>query len=362
MNPVRRLRELGQSPWLDYIQRGMLLDGTFARMMDEDGICGVTSNPTILAKAIAHEEYAGIVRRLKSRSRNTLELYEALVLEDIRLAADLLLPVYQASRQLDGYVSLEVSPELAWDTEATVNEAHRLWMAIDRPNSMIKVPATRPGLEAIRRLTALGLNINATLIFSPERYAEVAQAWREGLWEREQQGLSIEGIASVASFFVSRIETLADELLASADARDPLASRLTGRVAVAAAKIAYQRYREFAGREEWQELPNRGCHPQRLLWASTSTKNPAYSDVKYVDELVGPDTVNTLPPQTLAAYRDHGDPAPRLGQGIDAARRVLQDFESLGFDYELMAEKLELEGVDKFRLSWQQLMEALERA
>ena len=208
MNPVRHLKELGQSPWLDYIQRGMLQDGTFARMMEEDGICGVTSNPTILAKAIAHEEYGEVIRRLKARCDTTSGLYEALVLEDIRLAADLLMPVYQESQRLDGYVSLEVSPELAWDTEETVSEAHRLWMAIDRPNSMIKVPATRPGLEAIRRLTALGININATLIFSPVRYAEVAQAWREGLWEREQQGLSLEGITSVASFFVSRQASL----------------------------------------------------------------------------------------------------------------------------------------------------------
>ena len=300
--------------------------------------------------------------RLKARCDTTTGLYEALVLEDIRLAADLLMPVYLESRRLNGYVSLEVSPELAWDTEATVSEAHRLWMAIDRPNSMIKVPATCPGLEAIRRLTALGININATLIFSPVRYAEVAQAWREGLWEREQQGLSLEGITSVASFFVGSIETLADQLLQPAAEKDPAAAKLTGRIAVAAARVAYQHYLEFAGREEWQELHNRGCHPQRLLWASTSTKNPAYSDVKYVDELVGPNTVNTLPPQTLEAYRDHGDPAPRLTQDPEEARQILQRFESLGFDYELMAEKLELEGVDKFRLSWQQLLEALQRS
>jgi len=361
MNPVKKLGELGQSPWLDYLQRGILLDGTLARMMREDNICGVTSNPTILSKAIAHQEYLALIRQLRGTSRSTLELYEALVLDDIRMAADALFPVHEASKGLDGHVSLEVSPDLAWDAEATVVEAQRLWQAIQRPNTMIKIPATRAGLEALRRLTALGLNINATLIFSPKRYTEVAQAWREGLWEREQQGLSITGITSVASFFVSRIETLADRLLATAGEGDPVASALSGKVAVAAAKVAYGHYLEFSGRSDWQELEGKGCHRQRLLQASTSTKNPAYSDVKYVDELVGPETVNTLPPQTLDAYRDHGDPQPRLLDGLDEARQLIRQFEELGLDYERMANQLEQEGVAKFQQSWQQLLEALER-
>ncbi len=360
MNPLLQLKQLGQSPWLDYIQRGMLLDGEFRRLLEEDGICGVTSNPTILAKAVLeHDDYRDAIARLRPRCADVTSLYEALVLEDIRMAADQLLPVYRASNRLDGYVSLEVSPDLAWDTQTTIHEAKRLWAAIDRPNAMIKVPATPAGLDAIRELTARGLNINATLIFSPRRYEEVATAWYQGMAERHSRGESVGHVASVASFFVSRIETLADRLLEEKAADEPVARELKGGVAVAVAKLAYQSFRDFTRRDEWQALIAAGVHPQRLLWASTSTKNPDYSDVKYVDELVGPQTVNTLPPKTLAAYRDHGDPKPRLESGLDRARSVFEGMQSLGIDFEQIAERLEKEGVEKFQASYRQLLEAL---
>lgn len=360
MNPLLRLKALGQSPWLDYIQRGMLTGGELQRLMEEDGICGVTSNPTILAKAVLeHDDYRQAIEALRPRCADVVSLYEALALDDIRMAADQLLPVYRDSRRVDGYVSLEVSPDLAYDTDATVREARRLWAAIDRPNAMIKVPATRPGLAAIGELTALGLNINATLIFSPARYREVAAAWCQGMARRQARGEPVDGIGSVASFFVSRIETLADSLLEARAAQEPAALELRGKVAVATARVAYQDFRRLLGTPDWVALIGAGAPVQRLLWASTSTKNPAYPDVKYVDELIGPQTVNTLPPRTLAAYRDHGDPAPRLETHLDEARAVLNRLAELGIDPEQLAARLEREGVEKFQVSYRRLLEAI---
>ncbi len=359
MNPVKKLFEFGQSPWLDYIERGLLQSG-FDRLIEEDGIRGVTSNPSILAKAvIEHNVYQEIICELRCHSRSVEALYEALAIEDIRMAADRLLPLYQQTDGLDGYVSLEVSPDIAYDAETTIREAQRLWHAVDRSNLMVKVPATKPGLIAIRQLTALGKNINATLIFSPTRYVEVAEAWQAGLTERAARGEDITRVASVASYFVSRIETLADRLLAEKSEQDPTATRWQGRIAVASAKVAYQHFKALHASEAWQHLIARGAHPQRLLWASTSTKNPAYSDVKYVDELVGPQTVNTLPPKTLDAYRDHGDPAPRLESDIDGAEAALAALEGLGIRFEDMARQLEQEGVEKFQASYCKLLAAL---
>jgi transaldolase len=311
---------------------------------------------------LEHDDYRDAIARLKSRCRDTVALYEALIIEDIRLAADQLAPVYEESQRLDGYVSLEVSPDLAYDTEASIREARRLWAAIDRPNAMIKIPATGPGLDAIRELTAEGLNINATLIFSPRRYTEVARAWREGIAQRQAKGQAIDQLASVASFFVSRIETLADTLLDQQANAQPEARQLQGKVAVASARIAYQSFKQLLATDPWQALAGQGGQVQRLLWASTSTKNPAYSDVKYVDELIGPQTVNTLPPETLAAYRDHGQPALRLETKLDEARTVLARLAGLGIDYEQMAAQLEKEGVEKFQASYRQLLAALKVA
>ncbi len=354
-NPVAQLDILAQSPWLDYIQHDLLINGGLRRMIARDGIRGVTSNPAIFAKAVTqHDGYAEAIRALRPTHANVIDLYEALALRDIRLAADQLLPVYHETDQLDGYVSLEVSPDLAYDSDATIAEAQRLWAAIDRPNAMIKVPATEAGLTAIRELTAAGLNINATLIFSPRRYLAVAEAWRAGIARREVAGESCIGIASVASFFVSRIESLADQSL------QEQAPALRGRVAVAAARIAYQAFRERLFSDDWQRLVDAGVRPQRLLWASTSSKNPDYSDIKYVEELIGPYTVNTLPPKTLAAYRQHGRPAPRLESGVDEARRVMAGLQAQGIDFETLAAQLEKEGVETFQTAFRRLLEALE--
>lgn len=362
MNPLLRLKALGQSPWLDYIQRDLLTGGGLERLMREDGICGVTSNPTILAQAVLeHDDYAQAIARLRRRCPDATALYEALVVEDIRLAADILSPAWRDSDGQDGYVSVEVSPDRAHDVDGTVREAQRWWSMLERPNVMIKVPATQAGLQAITRLTAAGLNINATLIFSPRRYEQVAHAWMAGIGERRAAGKPWTGIASVASFFVSRIDTLADRLLQERAAREPRAAALRGQVAVAAARIAYGRFLELSSQEDWQTLVRDGGRLQRLLWASTSTKDPSYPDTKYVDALVGPQTVVTLPPQTLAAYRDHGDPAPRLAAGLDAARRTLEALASLGIDLEGLAPRLEREGVDRFAESHRRLLDALAR-
>ncbi len=358
MNPVYRLKTFGQSPWLDDLRRGMFADGTFRRLMEEDGICGITSNPAILAKAIlGADEYREAITRLRQRYPEKGALYEALVREDIRLAADQLEPVYHESEGMDGYVSLEISPDLAYDADASVREAERLWRVVDRPNLMIKIPATEPGLDAIRELTARGVNVNATLIFSPVRYVQVAEAWREGMAERVARRKPVERMASVASFFVSRIDTLADELLAEKGSDD--ARALQGEVAVAAAKLAYRAYKRLSTTSSWRLLHDAGVRFQRLLWASTSTKNPAYSDVKYVDALVGPHTVTTLPLVTLEAYRDHGRPGWRLEEGLDAAEEVFEGLASVGLDFESMAAQLEQEGVRKFQEAYHQLLEAL---
>lgn len=359
MNPVKKLLEFGQSPWLDYIERGLLQNG-FEQLIEEDGIRGVTSNPSILAKAvIEHDAYRDRIDQLRRHERSVEAIYEALAIEDIRMAADRLLPLYRQTERLDGYVSLEVSPDIAYDAETTIREAQRLWRAVDRPNLMIKVPATKPGLIAIRRLTSLGKNINATLIFSPARYMEVAEAWQAGLSERAAHGEDITQVASVASYFVSRIETLADHLLDEKAGQDAAASRWRGKIAVASAKVAYQFFKGLRASEAWQALLKSGARPQRLLWASTSTKDPAYSDVKYVDELVGPQTVNTLPPETLDAYRDHGDPAPRLESDIGEAEAALEGLKALGIRFADMADQLEQEGVEKFQAAYRQLLAAL---
>ena len=358
MNPLQELKRFGQSPWLDDLRRGMFTGGWFRRLMEEDGICGLTSNPAILAKAILEtDDYREALRTLRTRYREPEARYEALVLEDIRLAADALEPVYRESHRLDGYVSLEISPDLAYDAETSVREAERLWRAVDRPNLMIKIPATTPGLDAIRELTRRGINVNATLLFSPLRYAQVAEAWRAGMAERVAAREPVEGMASVASFFVSRIDTLADRLLAEQGTDDALA--LQGEVAVAAARMAYRTFKQLRDTTAWQLLVDSGVRVQRLLWASTSTKNPAYPDVKYVDALVGPHTVTTLPLPTLEAYRDHGRPGLRLEEGLDGAKEIFDAVAAVGLDFEAMAEQLEREGVVKFQEAYHRLLEVL---
>lgn len=360
MSRLRRLKALGQSPWLDDLHRD-LLERELPRLMREDGICGITSNPAILAKAVLeHASYRHRIAQMPPSCDSGLARYEALMAEDFRLAADLLRPVYEESGRLDGYVSLEIDPALAHDADGSVRAARRWWQRLERPNVMIKIPATDAGLVAIRRLLAEGINVNATLIFSPRRYAEVAAAWQAGIAERVSAGLPVDNVASVASFFVSRIETLADRLLEERAESQPAARRLQGRIAVAAARAAYREFRRRLATSAWEQLTTAGAIAQRPLWASTSTKNPDYSDVKYVDALIGPLTVTTLPLPTIAAYRDHGQPALRLETPGEDPEQVLEELGAVGIDFAAMAARLEAEGLAKFQAAWDQLLKALE--
>ncbi len=361
-NPLRELGRLGQSVWLDDIGRTLLDEGTLERMIREDGVAGVTSNPAILAASIMHEPpYTEAVSALLPRVQGAPALYEALAIADLRRAADLFRPVHAATGGLDGRVSLEVSPHLADDTDATVREAQRLYRALDRDNALIKIPATRAGLAAIRATLARGIGVNVTLLFSPERYAEVLGAWAEGLELRLSAGETLEGVDSVASFFVSRIDTLVDKRLdALAAGGQPAARALRGKAAVASACRAWEVFEDFMGGERWSRLAAAGARPQRLLWASTSTKDPSYSPIKYVEELVAPGTVNTMPRETLEAYRRQGRPELRLERHIAEAADVREQLERLGVDMEEVAATLEREGVTKFVEPFDQLQQWLE--
>lgn len=346
-NPLLRVKALGQSVWLDYIRRGMIESGELARLIREDGLAGVTSNPAIFEQAIVrHGDYEAAIASLARQGMSAKAIYECLALGDVGRAADLLQPAYEATAGRDGFVSLEVSPHLAHDTEHTVAEAQCLWAELRRPNVMIKVPGTYAGLPAIRRLIADGVNVNVTLLFGIERYRAVAETFLAGLEERAAQGQALDSIASVASFFLSRIDVLVDRRL---DAHgDPAAQALRGEAAIACARLAYQEYKRILAGPRWQRLASRGARPQRLLWASTSTKDPAYRDVKYVEPLIGPDTVNTMTPETFAAYRDHGDPAPRLEEDLARTQALAARLAALGIDLTAVAEQLEREGVQKF--------------
>lgn len=356
-HPLRRLNAAGQSPWYDNIHRSMLEQGGLARLIADDELRGVTSNPAIFEKAIAGTgEYDDAIRRLLATrpGQPARELFLALALDDIRAAADVLLPVYRATDGRDGYVSMEVSPDLAHDTGATVREAHELAANLDRPNVMIKVPATRAGIPAIEELIADGIHVNVTLLFAVGRYTEVAEAFLRGLERRLEHGQSVDRIASVASFFVSRVDTALDPVLASQ------APALAGTLAIANAKLARARYRELFGGQRFARLAAAGACPQRLLWASTGTKNPAYSDVLYVESLIGPDTVNTMPPATWAAFRDHGRVAPTLDAGLDAAEAAVAQLTALGIDLTAVTDRLEAEGVAAFVQSFETLLAALD--
>jgi transaldolase len=326
----------------------------------------MTSNPAIFEKAIAgSQDYDDDIRRMSREGKNVASIYEALSVRDVQDAADEFRPVYDASDGGDGYVSLEVNPHLAHDTPGTVEEARRLWTALDRPNVLIKVPATIQGLPAIRQLIGEGINVNVTLLFGLPRYRQVAEAYLDGLESRLAAGRPIERVASVASFFVSRIDTLVDSLLEQRSAQDGPQARtaegLLGQVAVASAKLAYQLYKEMFGSDRFQTLTPKGGRVQRLLWGSTSTKNPNYSDVKYVESLIGPNTVNTLPAETFHAYRDHGQPELRLEDGLVHANGVLRQLPELGIDLDQVTQQLEDEGVEKFNQPFDRLLKAIER-
>ena len=351
-----KLSELGQSIWIDYLSRDMLRSGELARMMREDAVVGVTSNPTIFQKAIAAgEAYDDQLREVLEEERDPKEIFLRLATRDVSDALDLLRPVWDEGSGQDGYVSLEVDPTLAYDTEATTAEAIRLHKAVDKPNLFVKIPATKPGLPAIEDMIAKGKSINVTLIFSLERYEEVARAYIRGLERLAAGGGDPSTVASVASFFVSRVDTETDKRLDELGGHD----RLKGKLAIANAKLAYQRYKELFSGDKWDFLVSKGATAQRPLWASTSTKNPEYRDVMYVEELIGPQTVNTMPEETIQAFQDHGKAALTLEQGIDQAEKVFADLAQAGIDYDDVTETLEREGVEKFADSFAELLEGI---
>ncbi|MFN2241885.1 MAG: bifunctional transaldolase/phosoglucose isomerase [Anaerolineae bacterium] len=359
-----KLHSFGQSVWLDYLRRGLLTSGELQRLIDEDGLRGMTSNPSIFEKAIAgSHDYDEAIAVLALEGNGVDEIYQVLTIEDVQRAADIFRPVYDREEGGDGFVSLEVSPHLAHDTKGTVAEARRLWQALNRPNVMIKVPATLEGLPAIEQLISEGINVNVTLLFGLPRYRKVAEAYIAGLEKRVARGAPVERVASVASFFLSRIDVLVDPMLEKGMRGDgpqaELAAKLHGQVAIASAKAAYQIYRDIFEGAGFQRLAAWGARVQRLLWASTSTKNAAYSDVKYVDSLIGPQTVNTVPQETLNAYRDHGNPAARLELELDEANEVLDRLPDLGIDLDEVTHQLEDEGVEKFNKPFDRLMNTL---
>ncbi len=356
-NPLIRLGELGQSPWYDYITRDLLSSGELERLIREDGLRGMTSNPTIFEKAIAGSRlYDDDIRALTDKGRNAAEIFEVLAVADVRAACDLFGPVYQTTGGVDGLVSLEVSPALAHDTQGTIQDAERLWRAVDRPNAMIKIPGTREGLPAITHCIAAGISVNVTLLFSVERYAEVIDAFLDGLDHRLAAKLPLRSVASVASFFVSRVDSKVDPLL---DARgDP--HKLRGRIAIANACAAYRLFEWSLSTPRWDRLSKAEARPQRPLWASTSTKDPQYADVHYVEALVAPRTVNTLPPETFAAYRDHGRPAIRIRAEMAEATEQLKAAAESGVDLAAITRELEDEGVAKFAASYNSLLAGID--
>jgi transaldolase len=364
-NPLLSIQRFGQSLWLDYIDRGMIMSGKLKKLIDEDGIQGVTSNPKIFKDAISQgAEYEGDIRALAEKNKDTAEIYQTLTVEDIRRTSDLFRPLFDASDGRHGFVSLEVNPHLARDIDGTLAEARRLWSALDRPNVFIKVPATREGLTCIQQLISEGININVTLLFGLPRYREVAEAFIAGLEARKLKDQPLAQVASVASFFLSRIDVLIDPLLMklaeSGGDRGRQAHNLLGQIAIASARQAYQIYKEIFEGPRFRPLAQQGARPQRVLWASTGTKNPDYSDVKYVEALIGPETVNTLPKETMDAYREHGNPAARLEEDLKKAADMFSRLRELGIDIDEQTRKLEDEGIRKFIEPYDSLMTTLE--
>ena len=367
MNPLKALKEHGQVVWLDFLSRSFIVNGDLKKLIDQDGLCGVTSNPSIFEKAIDHsDDYDGEIRQRVLQGDCLVEkLYDGLAIQDIKHAADVLRPVFDATEGADGFVSLEVSPYLAMQTEPTIAEARRLWSEVDRKNLMIKVPATQPGLRAIRALTADGINVNITLLFAQEVYEKVVDAFLSGLEELAAAGGDVAKVASVASLFVSRIDTAVDrkidQIAAKTSAPNDKArlAALRGKVAISNAKLTYQRHKHLFSGRRWKKLADQGARPQRLLWASTGTKNKAYSDVLYVEELIGPNTINTMPPATLEEFRDHGNVRDTLEVDLAGAQAVLDDLRRTGISLQQVTDELTQEGVRLFVEATSKLLDTL---
>ncbi|MDF1523393.1 MAG: transaldolase [Trueperaceae bacterium] len=363
-HPLLALQRLGQSPWLDHIRRDLLTSGALDRMIAAGEITGLTSNPTIFEQAIAKSDvYDEALAELAARGLEAPAIFEALAIDDVRAAADAFLPVYRRTGGDDGYVSLEVAPDLAHDAVGTLDAARRLWRAVDRPNLMVKIPATAAGLTAVEAAIAEGMNVNVTLIFSIERHRQVMDAYLAGLRRRAAAGGALAHVASVASFFVSRVDVavdaLLDERLASGWHHSAALRALRGRAAIANATLAYEAFQRTFGHEDFKELAARGARPQRPLWASTSVKDPRYPDGYYVEALIGADTVDTMPPATLAAYREHGDPLPRLGRDVDGERAVIDGLQTAGIDLDAVLVRLEAAGVASFAASYASLLDVV---
>ena len=364
-NPLKALHDYGQSPWMDYIRRDLITSGELKRLIQDDGLRGMTSNPSIFAKAISSSSfYSDILDAPEAKKLNATQLYEKIAVRDVQDAADIFRPVYDETRRRDGYVSLEVSPELALEGDKTLEEARRLWKMVNRPNVMIKVPGTKECIPAIRQLLEDGININITLLFAQSAYEQVAEVFIAALEARAAKNQDIAHIASVASFFVSRIDTLADSLIDEKlkSATDPnqkaLLNSLKGKVAIANAKVTYKKYQEIFSGPRWNALKAKGGQTQRLLWASTSTKNKAYRDVIYVEELIGADTVDTIPPATFEAFRDHGRVRPSLTENVDQAFKTMSDLEKAGISMKEITDKLLVDGIKLFADAFKELLEA----
>src|SRR5438128_1941334 len=366
-NPLLELKKFGQSVWYDNIDRSQLVSGQFKRLLDEDGVVGVTANPTIFDKSIGSgHAYDEQINQLIKGGKDTNDIYEALVIQDIRTVADRLRPIYDSTEGKDGYVSLEVSPDLAHDTDGTISEVRRFWKMVNRPNLMIKIPGTPEGLPAIRQSLIEGININITLIFSIKTYREVADAYISALESRLAEGKDISRIASVASFFVSRVDTLVDKLLedkikaTSDSAEQQKLKSLEGKAAIANARLVYQDFKLIFNTPRFEKLKQHGAHVQRPLWASTSTKNPAYRDVLYAEELIGPNTVDTMPLETIQNFRDHGQVRYSIEDNIPQAKAELAALEDVGIHYDQVTQQLQDEGVQKFADSFHELFKGIE--
>jgi transaldolase len=356
MNNVKKIHELGQSIWLDSFDRKLMDSGQLQQLMDEDGLGGITSNPSIFEKAISSSsDYDEDVRKSGAERKSNEEIFFDFATSDIKRAADILKPVYEKSNGTDGFVSLEVSPHLANDTEGTVNQARHLWKTVDRKNVMIKIPGTKEGLVAIEQCISEGININITLLFGLPRYREVTEAYISGLETRVKNSQPIDQIASVASFFLSRIDVLIDPIL-----KEKKLDNLVGEIAIASAKKAYEIYKEVFFSERFKKLEEKGAKKQKVLWASTSSKDPAFSDVKYVEALIGPNTINTLPLETIEAFRDHGNAVSDLENNVEKSSQELQQIKDKGINIDDITQQLEEEGVQKFNKAYDQLLKAIE--